>query len=457
MAVTQRNYDLLPGWDSGDVLTALQSALADVGYHAAAKTGVIQTLTSVSGGGTISAQKNRRYLVKQSATSGSGLYATFDILRDRSGAITLANTVLVNGGQGYAGTNTITIAGADIGGTTPTDNLTITVATVSGSLGNTTTWHDIDATVPPAWAICCVDIDVTKRMGQTFYEFAVAQTTGSTGAQVRNFSLNIRSSPGWNANTNTHLGVVGLDVASTGAVNTATNSMAQITFAKSNQNPLRLTTYQSGIDTNFVIFQFVEIGKYGETYRVPFFLSRYQSATQPWSLDEAFTGGVYTIERLPALSTFDTGIAIQAIGGTMPRRMGEAGYSSGTHAAAGLRPIQGIYESNYGKRLQTPGATTALTQFYPTIYQRTNADLTQFSLEYNPVVTGLPICNVMVPVPYYIPADFGVSEVLGTNNIAFNDQISVGATTKWRVIQYSVNLALPTYISAMVFVARVVD
>ncbi len=457
MAVTQRNYDIVAGWDSGDVLTALQSALADVGYHAAAKTGVIQTLTSVSGGGTLSAQKHRRYLVKQSATSGSGLYATFDIVRDRSGAITLANTTLVNGGQGYAATNTITIPGADIGGTTPTDNLTITVATVSGSLGSTTTWHDIDATVPPAWAVCCVDIDVTKRMGQTFYEFAVAQTTAATGAQVRNLSLNIRSSPGWNANTNTHLGVLGLDVNAVAAVNTAASSMVQMLLAKSNQNPLRLTTYQSGIDTNFVIFQFVEIGKYGETYRNPFFLSKYQSATQPWSLDEAFTGGVYTIERIAAVNTFDTGIAIQTIGAQMPRRQGEAGYASGTHNVASLRPIQGIYESNYGKRLQLVGGTTALTQQFQTIYQRTTADLTQFSLEYNPVVTGLPICNVFVPVPYYIPADFGVSEVLGTNNIAFNDQISVGATTKWRVIQYSTNLAAPNYICAMVFVARVVD
>lgn len=454
MAVTQRNYDILPGWDSGHVLDTLQTALADVGYHAPAKTGIIQTLTSVSGGGTLASQRNRRYLVRQTSTSGSGLYAAFDVRRDRTGAIVLANVTIVNGGQGYAGTNTIVIAGADIGGTTPTDNLTITVATVSGSQGSTTTWHDVDTTVPPAWAVCCVEIDLTKRLGQTIYEFGISPATADTN---RRYFLSMRSSPGWRPDTNVHHGVAGLDFPTAGTVNATAQITNQIEFAKSNQNPLRLTTYQSGIDSNFVIFQFVEIGKYGEVYRVPFFLSKYQSATQPWSLDEAFTGGIYIIDRIAAVSTFDTAIAITTNGATMPRRMGEAGYASGVHAVYPLRPIRGIYESNYGKRQLTVGATSALTQDFPTIYNRTNADLTQFNLEYNPVITGLPICNVMVPVPYYIPADFGITEVLGTNNIAFNDQISVGATTRWRVIQYSVNLNVPNYVSSMAFVARVVD
>jgi hypothetical protein len=453
MAVTQRNYDIVAGWDSGDVLTALQSALADVGYHAAAKTGILQTITGVSGGGTFTAQRNRRYLVRG---SGGTTAATFDVRRDRAGAIVSGGVTIVNGGAGYSAGGSITIAGADIGGTTPTDNLTVTIGTVSGSQGSTTTWHDVDATVPPAWAICCVDIDLTKRLGQTFYEFGITPASGDVNRQ---YTLTMRSSPGWRHDTNAHHGVVGLDVASNATVNTPSNGICQVVFAKSNQNPLRLTTYQSGIDTNFVVFQFVEIGKYGETYRPPFFLSKYQSATQPWSLDEAFTGGIYMIDRIAAISSFDTAIAITIAAATVPRRMGEAGYMSGTTAWSTfpLRPMRGIYESNYGKRLQTPGGTSALSQDYPTIYQRTTADATQFNLEYNPVVTGLPICNVMVPVPYYIPADFGVTEVLGSNNLAYNDQISVGATTKWRVIQYSVNLAVYTYVSSMAFVARVVD
>ena len=63
----------------------------------------------------------------QSATSGSGTAATFDI--NRNGA-TYTSTVATPG-SGYAAGDTITIAGAGLGGTTPANNATITVVTAS--------------------------------------------------------------------------------------------------------------------------------------------------------------------------------------------------------------------------------------------------------------------------------------------------------------------------------------
>jgi len=71
MAVTKREYTIAAYWNSNDVLDTLQTALADVGYHAAAQTGTILTFTNTAGT-TLSGQKGFRYLVKQSATSGSG-------------------------------------------------------------------------------------------------------------------------------------------------------------------------------------------------------------------------------------------------------------------------------------------------------------------------------------------------------------------------------------------------
>lgn len=166
MAVTRREYNLSPYWNSNELLDVLQTALADVGFHAPTQSGTILTFTNTAGT-TILGQKGRRYLVKQSATSGSGLYATFDVLRNAAtGAV--ASVTLVNGGKSYAGTNTITIAGADIGGTTPTDNITITVSTVSGAQGSTTTWYDKDTASPYTWGVCCVNNDETKKMGQTY-------------------------------------------------------------------------------------------------------------------------------------------------------------------------------------------------------------------------------------------------------------------------------------------------
>jgi len=63
----------------------------------------------------------------QSATSGSGSGASFDI--NRNGAAYSAN--VATPGSGYVNGDTITIAGADLGGATPANNATITVITAS--------------------------------------------------------------------------------------------------------------------------------------------------------------------------------------------------------------------------------------------------------------------------------------------------------------------------------------
>ncbi len=61
--------------------------------------------------------------IAQSSTSGSGTGATFTVSRS-GGAYTV---IIEKQGLGYAGADTITINGASLGGTTPTNNLTMTV------------------------------------------------------------------------------------------------------------------------------------------------------------------------------------------------------------------------------------------------------------------------------------------------------------------------------------------
>ena len=67
--------------------------------------------------------------VTQSATSGSGSGASFDITRNGSAAYVIDSVVLI--GLGYAINDTITIPGASLGGATPANNCTITVASLS--------------------------------------------------------------------------------------------------------------------------------------------------------------------------------------------------------------------------------------------------------------------------------------------------------------------------------------
>jgi hypothetical protein len=182
-------------------------------------------------------------------------------------------------------------------------------------------------------------------------------------------------------------------------------------------------------------------------------LSKYDSATQPWSLEDCYTGGIYAIIKAQASSTYDANIAIWTAGATMGKRQGEWGYANaqGSYATNPF-PLVGYYETIYGKRFN--GGTT---QQFPCVYQRSLIDATHTSLTYNPVITGLPINNIMVPVPYFLPADFGITEVLTSNAISYGDKISSGTTTRHTVLQCANNQNSPTYNAAIAFVAKTTD
>ncbi len=65
-----------------------------------------------------------------SATGGSGIDATFFVERDGSGAPLISYT---SGGHNYNVGNTLTIDGSDVGGSSGTDDIIITIAGVEGS------------------------------------------------------------------------------------------------------------------------------------------------------------------------------------------------------------------------------------------------------------------------------------------------------------------------------------
>lgn len=95
--------------------------------------GVIAT-TAESGGATT----NGALTPSQTFTSVSYTYngangtnAVFDVTTDVSGNVT--TVVVQDGGEDYLGTETFTIDGATLGGTSSTDDLTITVSTVSST------------------------------------------------------------------------------------------------------------------------------------------------------------------------------------------------------------------------------------------------------------------------------------------------------------------------------------
>ena len=100
------------------------------------KSALAQGSTTFTAAGT-SVTEAATYTGKtQSATNGSGSGAVFTITKTGSGTVYSGFTTVTvtSGGSNYQVGNTITIPGASLGGTTPANNLTLTVATKADGL-----------------------------------------------------------------------------------------------------------------------------------------------------------------------------------------------------------------------------------------------------------------------------------------------------------------------------------
>lgn len=152
------------GYTIGDTLTANATDLVQPEVYAvvnktvdkitftstyAAATFSVGDLVRDAGGGvvastvttstTVAAGANGSYTaVSPSSTSGNGAGATFDISRDGNGDIISA--VVTTGAEGYffVANETATIPGASVGGSTPADNVVLTITNVTSSTSTTT-------------------------------------------------------------------------------------------------------------------------------------------------------------------------------------------------------------------------------------------------------------------------------------------------------------------------------
>jgi len=93
----------------------------------------LSSTPSISGAATLSFTSNQSgtFTGVSSTTSGSGQGATFDVIRNQNG--TILSVSANQRGFFYQQNDTITINGGNIGGTTPTHNIVLTVTAVSSS------------------------------------------------------------------------------------------------------------------------------------------------------------------------------------------------------------------------------------------------------------------------------------------------------------------------------------
>jgi hypothetical protein len=123
----------------------------------------ILTISALVTSTTIIGQANQVYRNIASTATGNGTGARFTVTRNGSGVPTVA---LAAAGSGYSVGVTITLAGATVGGTTPTDNITFTVA----SVGSNQIQSNQTSSLTPATSFAVIPMDVAQNFQRTFKE-----------------------------------------------------------------------------------------------------------------------------------------------------------------------------------------------------------------------------------------------------------------------------------------------
>jgi len=112
---------------------------------------------------------NTTYQDKTGTTAGAGTGAKFDVTKTDGVYIVALDSVATSSGAGYVAGDTITIAGTALGGTSPTNDLILTVATV-GALGKIATFGSV-GTGRSGDGVVDVVVDVTGTTGVDTYAF----------------------------------------------------------------------------------------------------------------------------------------------------------------------------------------------------------------------------------------------------------------------------------------------
>lgn len=317
-------------------------------------------------------------------------------------------------------------------GFTASGDITFKVSSGAGE-----NWFTLDRYTNPtlyAWGVSKIR-NSNDRLGCTFWLFLV-QLTGTQP------TLYIRAMPGFNPATLSSQGVVNYDWFSAATATTIAAAGYQSIIGSMLNTPLTLRTRQSGIDPNFAVFSFLD----GNTNRNPFFLSKYNTNYQPWSLNDVFLGNVYEIFQLVPYAVNDAAIAFRTRPNTMPRRLAESGYTTyGLSATASLH--QPWFATVTGNRIQAApaGRTTDIS-----FYQRQDFDVQNGVQDTSKIYTSIPINPYYYPISYYLPNDFGMVEIPWTGAVTL-DTITVSESEVWTVIQNATNQATFT---TMAMVAR---
>lgn len=306
------------------------------------------------------------------------------------------------------------------------------------SSGNQINWFTLDRYTAPsttAWAVGKIK-NSDDRLGCTFWLFNVTLS----GNQPL---LSVKPMTGFNPVTISAQGVSNFDWYSNALATNVTGAPLTMIMGSMLNQPMTLRTRQSGTDSNFATFSFFD----GNNNRSPFFISKYNSGSQPWSLNDVFLGGAYEVFQSPTYATNDAYISMRIRMTSVPKRQAEAGYGPyGLSATAAY--FLPVFRATSGSRAQA--APVAMTTDL-SVYLRQDFDIQNGINDGIKIYKNIPINPLWYPISYYLPDDFGIVEI-PWKFAAVGDTITIGAET-WAIVQAGVNQTTQT---AICLVARTV-
>ena len=305
-------------------------------------------------------------------------------------------------------------------------------------------WFAFDNYTAPltyAWGVFKLR-NSNKLLGTTFWHVYFGLAGSAAGNTFP--TIYLKPMTGFNPVTNVAQGALNLDIISAafGAATSVATSTTIIQVASSYYVPITLRVRQSGIDPKFATWAFFE----GNNNKNPFFISHYENSLQPWSLDDVFLGGSTELFQLQGFNGSDAGILFRQRMGGLPKRVAEAGYGN-YNLVSTATYTNTYYRSVTGNRiLSTPSAVYDDVAFYSRQY----GDLQTNIPTAIPIYKTIPINPHFIPVPYYLPDDFGIAE-LPWVNAAIRDTITISPSEVWTIIQTATN---QTTFTTLALVAR---
>ena len=410
-------------------------------------------------------------------SSGGRSELKLRVYRDLSTSNATVSGITIHSiGSGWSDNEVFTIPGENIGGVAGTNDIVFGAGEDVSSSGLKDAKPAIKVTNLGAganfyqksnngkYAVARVIHDVTKTYGTTYYGFGMDEsnnnkmviTSGSGWRFINHKGIHSTSTSENTTDFGRYNGLQGLDyqknIEYLSRQTGSTSNYRVLTYANSNtptNYKLQINVYRDSADTDFAVFQFVQTI---DNNFVPF-------ATFSISRGSQHGSGVYDLDYVFQ----DTMTEFLTLNRGIQMRYGNTQYD--WYGYGVMEPVNEYGKAraaSYGFKRNSTAQTTQTSRYDFTTdyvnniatynYHNTDEVITYYrdatfdqynnksvnsSANFYKPIKGIPVCNNIMPVPYYLPDDFAMLQVATTPDQVFfrtGDTITISGTEVYEII-----------------------